>query len=206
MNTAKYNQRFACPAKQRGASLFIALIALVSMTLAGIAMVRSVDTTNVIAGNLAFRQSALHTTDVGVEAAVNALAGITGSALESNWPSGCAVGECNYYPTGQVTDTIQATDTKGVPTMINWSLVPITATINGGYTVKYVIDRLCKGPAPVTDIIGKCYAASSTTTGGGTKKAGGVVFTSSQKVYYRVTVQVSGPRNTISYAQVLLSR
>jgi len=192
------DRQLCSPAKQRGASLFIALIALVSMSLAGIALVRSVDTSNVIAGNMAFRQSALHTTDVGVEAAVNALGTITGSALEANYPSGCASGACNYYP------TLQATDTKGVPTIINWSSVPAT-TVNNSYDVKYVIDRLCQGPAPVTDIAGKCYASASTTSGGGTKKAGGVVFSSAQKVYYRVTVRVNGPRNTVSYAQVVLS-
>lgn len=202
MNTSKtsmkYNRRLACPAKQRGASLFIALIALVSMTLAGIAMVRSVDTTNVIAGNLAFRQSALHTTDVGVEAAVNALTTITGSALEANYPSGCATGACNYYT------TIQTTDSKGVPIDINWNAVPVTSTVNGGYEVKYVIDRLCQGPAPVTDISGKCY--SDALAGGGTKKAGGIVFSSSQAVYYRVTVRVAGPRNTTSLVQAILAR
>lgn len=187
------------PANQLGASLFIALIALVSMSLAGIALVRSVDTSNLIAGNMAFRQSALHTTDVGIEAAVNALGSITASALEANYPTGCASGACNYYP------TLQATDSKGVPTVINWGSVPST-TVNGSYDVKYVMDRLCQGPAPVTDIAGKCYASASTTSGGGSKKAGAVVFSSAQKVYYRVTVRVNGPRNTVSYAQAVLSK
>ena len=191
--------------KQRGASLFIALIALIAMTLAGIAMVRSVDTTNVIAGNMSFRQSALHTTDIGIEAGVNALDGITGSALESNYPLGCAIGACNYYPAGQVNNTVQATDAKGVPTMINWAMVPST-TVNSSYTVQYVIDRLCKGPAPVTDIVGKCYASSDAAGGGGTKKAGGIAFTGAQIVYYRITARVNGPRNTVSYAQAIVSR
>ena len=59
--------------KQRGVSLIIAMIALVAMTLAGLALIRSVDTSNVISGNLAFRQASLHATDVGVEAALAAL-------------------------------------------------------------------------------------------------------------------------------------
>jgi Tfp pilus assembly protein PilX len=46
------------PRRQRGAILFIALIVLVAMSLAGIALMRSVDTNVLIAGNLAFRQSA----------------------------------------------------------------------------------------------------------------------------------------------------
>lgn len=43
---------------QQGVVLFVALIILVAMTLAGIALMRSVDTNVLIAGNLAFRQGA----------------------------------------------------------------------------------------------------------------------------------------------------
>ena len=43
---------------QDGVVLFIALIVLVAMTLAGIAVMRSVDTNVLIAGNLAFRNAA----------------------------------------------------------------------------------------------------------------------------------------------------
>lgn len=183
--------------KQRGAALFIALIALVSMTLAGIALVRSVDTSNLIAGNLAFRQAALHASDAGVEKAFDALGTIVATSLDANYPGGCAAGACNYYP------TLQAADTKGVPTVIVWSAVPST-TVNSDYNVKYVIDRLCNGPVPVTDISGKCYADA--ITGAGTKKAGGIVFSGTQAVYYRVTVRVEGPRNTTIMVQAILSR
>lgn len=183
--------------KQRGAALFIALIALVSMTLAGIALVRSVDTSNLIAGNLAFRQAALHASDTGVETAFDALGTIVTTSLDANWPTGCADGACNYYP------TIQATDAKGVPTVISWEDVPASA-VDASYNVKYVIDRLCNGPVPVTDIAGNCYADALVS--GGTKKSGGIVFSGSQAVYYRVTVRVEGPRNTVSMVQVILSR
>ena len=48
----------------------IALIVLVAMTLAGLALIRSVDTTNIIAGNLGFQQSATHSGDIGTETAI----------------------------------------------------------------------------------------------------------------------------------------
>ena len=183
--------------KQRGATLFIALIALVSMTLAGIALVRSVDTSNLIAGNLAFRQAALHASDTGVETAFDALGTIVTTSLEANWPGGCAPGACNYYP------TIQATDGRGVPAAINWAAVPATA-VNTTYDVKYVIDRLCKGPAPVTDIAGNCF--NDAPKDDGSKKAGAVVFSGTQAVYYRATVRVEGPRYTVSMAQAIFAR
>jgi Tfp pilus assembly protein PilX len=57
--------RASGPRKQQGVVLLIALIILVAMTLAGIGMMRSVDTGVVIAGNLAFRQASLNAADAG---------------------------------------------------------------------------------------------------------------------------------------------
>jgi type IV pilus assembly protein PilX len=48
------------PPSERGVVLLVALIILVALTLAGVALIRSVDTANIIAGNLSFRESAVH--------------------------------------------------------------------------------------------------------------------------------------------------
>ena len=186
--------------KQGGISLFIALVALLAMTFAGLALIRAVDTTNTISGNLAFRESALHTSDVGVEAAFNDLGTIVSTSLNANWPSGCATGACNYYYTRQVIDAA-----TGIPTVINWSLVPST-TVDSSYTVQHVIDRLCDGspPSPVTDITTKCMRTVGTTVG--SKKAGAATFTTADQVFYRATVRVVGPRNTVSIVQALFAR
>ena len=48
---------------QRGVILFVALIVLVAMSLTGIALIRSVDTNVLVAGNLAFRQGATAAAD-----------------------------------------------------------------------------------------------------------------------------------------------
>ena len=61
--------RTSAPRAQSGVVLIVALIILIAMTIAGIAMIRSVDLTNIIAGNLAFKQAATHSGDTGVEAA-----------------------------------------------------------------------------------------------------------------------------------------
>jgi Tfp pilus assembly protein PilX len=62
---------------QQGVVLFIALIVLVAMTMAGIAVMRSVDTNVLIAGNLAFRNAALSAADAGIESGRNWLAPAT---------------------------------------------------------------------------------------------------------------------------------
>jgi hypothetical protein len=59
--------------RQRGVVLFIALIVMVAMSLAAIALIRSVDTTNILIGNLAFRQSSILPANMAVEQAAAAL-------------------------------------------------------------------------------------------------------------------------------------
>ncbi len=65
------------PRRQRGLVLLITLIVLVAMMLAGIGMMRSIDTTTMIAGNVAFRESTLHAGDSGMNAAFSKLLTIT---------------------------------------------------------------------------------------------------------------------------------
>ncbi|HEX2951755.1 MAG TPA: hypothetical protein VHV83_19645 [Armatimonadota bacterium] len=184
--------------QQQGMTLFFALIALIAMALTGVALIRSVETTNLISGNFAFRNAALQASDLGVEKAFAKLQTITSGSLDAKYPSGCTNG-CNYYPTMQT-----AVDAQGIPSVINWSNVADSvSTANSDYTVRYVIDRLCSGTLPITDLTTNCY--SGATVGGGTKKAGGVVFSSTSELYFRVTVRVDGPRNTVSYAQAVIA-
>ena len=183
--------------RQRGVSLVIALIALVAMTLAGLALIRAVDTTNIISGNLAFRQATLQATDIGVETALTTLGTIVTTSIDANYPVGCASGACNYYPTRQ------AVNSAGIPTAIDWTLVPST-TVDSSYAVQYVIDRLCDGPTPVTDIATNCMRTTETSVG--SKKSGAVSFTSANQVYYRATVRVVGPRSTVGVVQALYAR
>lgn len=194
MHSAKARSR------QAGVSLIVAMIAVVAMTFAGLALMRAVDTGNVISGNLAFRSATLNATDVGVETSITALDTIVATSLDANIPANCAVGACNYYAIKQ--DPVNA---AGIPTAINWAAVPkAVTTVDSSYAVQYVIDRLCDGPAPVTDVTAKCMHTTDSTVG--SKKAGAVSFTSANQVYYRVTVRVVGPRNTISLVQALYSR
>ena len=51
------------PRRERGVVLLIALIVLVAMTLAGIGMMRSIDTGTMVSGNIGFRQAAVATGD-----------------------------------------------------------------------------------------------------------------------------------------------
>lgn len=198
-------------ANQQGMVLFIALIVLVAMTLAGIALVRSVDTANVIAGNLAFKQATLQAADLGVEAAVTALPTIIAGSVDTNLTPAASSTNPNYWYYASRRET----DTYGVPTQkqygaagaaaaIDWSQVPIVQTVSGN-SVRIVIDRLCNGTPPITDLLANCFADPG-AGGSGSQKAGATVFSATPTVYYRLTARVAGPRNTVSMVQAILSR
>ena len=191
------------------------LIMLTAMTIAGVALVRVVDSANVISGNFAFRQATLSIADLGVEAAVATLAEIRGKkaqkADDSPYPAGCKT-ECVYFPARSAGDDM--VNAKGLPIKgsidgkaaqgISWNGSDVDVVAAGGpsgYSIRYVIDRQCT-VSPVTDAVSQCM--SDTPQGGGSKKSGATVFTPASTIYYRVSIQVTGPRRTQSHVQVVL--
>src|SRR5688572_5162510 len=124
---------------QQGVVLFVSLIILVAMTLAGIALMRSVDTNVLIAGNLAFRQANTMYADTGVEAARAWLSANTAS-LENNQPGGALHYWANYQPGLNFLGTAVAPDVN-----YNWDQAATFAAPDPAYTISYVIHRLCGG-------------------------------------------------------------
>jgi Tfp pilus assembly protein PilX len=189
--------------RQKGVVLIIALIVLVALMLASVSLVRSVDTANVVAGNLAFKQASVQAADFGIETAVTALPNIVATTLDADRTSA----NYWYYATRRIEDT------NGVPTTmavggdpaaaspIDWNQVPVADT-RAGNTIRVVIDRLCVGPTPVVDPIASCFHEASSD--GASQSINKQVFTSVTMVYYRVTVRVTGPRNTVSMVQAIL--
>lgn len=91
--------------KQQGMVLIYALVVLVAMLLAGLALVRSVNTGSQIAGNIGFRQDAAATADRATQLAIDTLYGRllgTPAALDDNIPSigYYAATDENLDPTG----------------------------------------------------------------------------------------------------------
>ena len=85
MNSPKIKRRQPAVAhRQRGVVLFIALIVLVAMSLAGVSMMRAVDAGNKIAGNLAMRQSAANAAEFAFEQAMQQVSQMAGLGLASS--------------------------------------------------------------------------------------------------------------------------
>lgn len=205
---------------QRGIVLIMALIVLVAMTLAALALVRSVYTANIIAGNLAFQQSATHSADAGVEAAVTWLENNNGrvtstTAADCN-PNTLPVLSCNQTAYGYLAS--RQDPSIGTSGQESWDKF-WSSTLNGsaktlavdsaGNTVSYVIQRMCSSAGDAQDTGNDCSTSPTYTAG---TCAGGSSCDSQRdnlagisQVYYRITVRVVGPRNTQSFTQAIVA-
>lgn len=186
--------------KQRGVVLFIALIALVTIMLAAVALVRSVDTSSLIAGNIAFRRAATSSGDGGLESAITWIAtqAVADQAIlpaerglnVTNGPQG--------YDANIVNFTIESAD--------SWTdQLSVSSGIDAsGNEVRYRIERMCSASEGIEPLEGNCVfsdAESDTDS-----KITGKPFPekSGKSVMYRVTTRVTGPRNTVSYIQAFI--
>ena len=182
---------------QRGAVLFVVLMVLSLLLLAGLGVMRTVDTGNVIAGNYSFKQAAVQASDRAVTDAMNSLAGIVVT-------SGGNLDRANrYFQLRQ-----SALDSRGFPGAINWNNVACADQIGqsisncsadvGNYRVQYVIERLCSAQPTLDNLQSlraNCeYEASST-----------VLVPSDLALRYRVLVRVRGPRNSEGWFEAVVS-
>jgi uncharacterized membrane protein YgcG len=192
--------------------LFIALIVIVAMALAGLALVRSVDTNVIVAGNIAFKQSATNAGDEGIEAARTWLLANKSTLSDDQMAPPASA----YFSNWQATSDLTGNDSAKTDFDWNSNSLEVTAGDTAGNRVRYVIHRMCadsnKTPSSTT-----CVKVSSTSTGaltsggeysgrrgyegGGSSSGFNLTATT---VYYRITVRVDGPRNTTSYVQALM--
>lgn len=198
-------KRIGRGAWQQGVVLPITLIVLVAMTLAGIALMRSVDTSSVIAGNLAFKQSAVASGDVGLEAAIKWLADNYLSLEQDQEGFG-------YYSTRQ--DGVDVTGNDADPTTVklDWNdhnKVATLPTDSAGNDVTFVIHRMCGKSGPFSP---DTCATEQDPRSGSSKGILCHMMTYqacnwnkvASRAYYRITARITGPRNTTSYVQAVV--
>jgi type IV pilus assembly protein PilX len=180
--------------KERGVVLFIALIVLVAMTMAGIAMIRSVDTALGIAGNMAFKQATVQASDTGIKAATDWLSAHSAGTTLQNTD-----GTSGYYSAATELPWFDINSWGGA------------VVLNGGQpdsagnVVRYVIHRMCTQPdTAYNGPNNQCalYYSSGGSCPGCSMSVGASQFTGIPQLYYRITTRVDGPRNTVSIMQV----
>ena len=192
----------AAPSRQRGVVLFISLIVMVAMSLAAIALIRSVDTGTGVVGNLAFRQAAILPANLAVEAAAAAL-------FDDARGGPAPINRINHMPAENYFATVQAgEDARGIPTELqrksNFTQTRVLVD-QAGNEIRYVIERMCNDPAGVgaAATIGSCEMLTPKLTTGTTANEGPAPVLPRMPMY-RVTVRVDGPKNTTSFLQAML--
>jgi Tfp pilus assembly protein PilX len=190
--------------RQRGIVLFIALIALVTLMLAAIALIRSVDTSTVVAGNIALKQAATVSGDGGFEAA-NQWMSTTDAANQGKDPWKAADNHpfnANAPAAGYYTNADPALDLAADTTWANAASAS-AGTDASGNTIRYIIQRMCRtANVPLTEA--NCLFSDAETDNGpkGVKNETLANGRQGGKIpLYRITARVKGPRNTVSYIQ-----
>ena len=187
---------------ERGLVLLLALIVMVAMSLASVALVRSVETTTAVVGNLVLRQAALLPANLAVEEASAAL-------FDEDAPTGVAtitdksadLPAQNYFASLQ-----PGSDARGIPVKLqkkaNFKLPRVLyADADKYFEVRYVIERTCLAAGAAT--VGNCDMMPPEQNPGAT--VGDTAPLVLPPIpYYRLTVRVDGPRNTTAFLQAML--
>lgn len=216
LNGAKFND--ANPAqtqhRQKGFVLFLALVSLVVMSLAAVALIRSVDTNSQITGNLAFRQNATLSSAYGLEAVAQTIGTqLVGYEVIDRPGDG-------YYATCLTFDAAAANpcggerltqDARWVPDTSSQLADGLPGITNGidpyGNTVQYIVERMCnvQGAANAQ----RCMVTTTNAEGssiGVQGTTGNIIANVPVDLpLYRITVRVAGPKNTVSYVQAFFS-
>lgn len=216
--------------KQRGVVLFFTLIALLAMSLAAVALIRSVDTGTMIAGNLAFKQSATSSGNAGTEASIAWLewvdanpANINLNVLNNpNHPFNVTCLAARPAGTANPTDPGCAAVISGYHSNIDPALnLTADATWNdvnnalsgidgSGNTVRYIIQRTCRN-ANVTIQNADCLFSGAIQDNNEHNiplsedicEGAGCPF-AGQSPQTRITARITGPKNTVSYVQAFV--
>jgi hypothetical protein len=196
--------------RQRGVVMLFGLFALAIMLIAAAAMIRSYGTAMANAGNLGFKRDLTNQAERAVGLVVASLqSGSLGSEL-SRQSSASAQ---NYSA------TLLASNAEGLPTALitDSSFTTVGAASNDitltdqAITVRYLVDRMCANAGVAgTD---HCVMADDLNPQGGNGSVSNIAEDSSaggagalgQRVVYRVSIRVTGPRNTQAFYQTTLT-
>jgi type IV pilus assembly protein PilX len=184
---------------QRGVTLIIALIALITLTIGALAMMRSTNTSLRMSSNLAFKRDLANQSERAVAAA---LADLRTGSLASAGSREANLLANNYSA------SVLASPGQGIPTV----LIDDSAYTTAGFTradiadaaarltIRYVIDRQCTGTgaydAATCSGVSTIASDKGGSSSGSDSKAGG-----GSAPVYRISIRVTGPRGVQTFLQ-----
>jgi len=194
-------------ARQQGVIVFIALIVLVAMTLAALSLIRSTDTGNVIAGNLAFKQATANAADSAMEAVYRQL--LTADGLGTG-----ALNNDNAFPGYHSSSPGQPEPNYSNPAWFQANgacAVAGCAPDGNGNVTYYVAHRMCTEPntaynGSLSGVPNTCatLVPIGGASDGGSMNVGSHDFQPNPQLYYRVTALIVGPRNSQAVVQSMV--
>jgi type IV pilus assembly protein PilX len=181
---------------QRGVVLIVVLIAMLAMMISVIALSRSMDTQHLLAGNLAFRNSGVHSSDAGVQSAVTWLQATAGTpTLNTTAP------ENGYYAAAGEPDWDEEDFWNGC------AACTVSPADAAGNRIQWVIHRMCSTEGNPNAALNSCSLTGPgpAAAQGGSYASDAINFPGSGQNNYRITVRVSGPRNTSTLVQAFVT-
>lgn len=214
MTTKVFLRRPTAARRQRGVALFFALISMLALMLAAVALIRSVDTSTIISGNLAFQRSTTASADSGTEAAITWLAATeTANAginvlTDTTHPFNQNAATSGYYANLDTSKSLTAT--SGTRFLWDSTDSALVGTDAAGNTTRYIIQRMCR-TAGVGVSSADCMFSSAMMDNNGQNiplpqdvcKGAGCP-SAGQTPLMRITSRTTGPRNSISYIQAFV--
>ncbi len=197
---------------QQGLVLFFTLVTLLAISLAAVTLIRSVDTSTLVAGNLVFKRSATISADAGMEAAISWL--VTQEAANStinvltnpNHPFNRTNlnSRPGYHSNADPALNLLADETWNATNSVS------LGTDASGNTVRYIIQRMCRLANQPTAYADCLFSGTSESNSGQSILlpqevcSGPGCPTAGQSAQIRITARAEGPRNTVSYIQAFV--
>ncbi|MEX8502387.1 MAG: hypothetical protein AB3X41_05000 [Leptothrix ochracea] len=207
---------------QQGMTLIFALITMLALSMAAVALIRSVDTGAGILGNLSFKRDTLLAADTAMRSGVAWVAARSGNVeLQTDQPGGYYASYfARFDPVGHSKDpqrtavdwdgdNCAAAKANGVA--IAACIVP-SDVINlrgGALKARYVIERLCDKPGNMLTTAMICTKPMVTIVNSMVK--GEISYQSAPppgapalQQFFRVTVRTQGARNSTSFTETIV--
>ncbi|MBK9137087.1 MAG: hypothetical protein IPM15_22695 [Betaproteobacteria bacterium] len=170
---------------QRGVTVLVVLMLMSVMVLGGMSLARMTEIGTLATGNNAAREVSLQASEVGINTAYAAVRALASEEADSgNW----------YWA------STQAADANGMPS-VAWASAPELTV--GSYSVRYIAERLCN-TAPLTDTLRECLVRQVPQVS--SSRVGHDEVDPPNTRQFRITVRVTGPKDTETWVQTLVSK
>lgn len=210
--------------KQTGVVLFVALVALVVMSLTAVSLIRSVDSNNMITGNLSLKQVATSSADAGVEAGLAQISTmVTTSNADPLADANHPVNQTDLatYPGFHASMAIPAVPANLASNVkidgwwdgANNNSRLVSASDSVGNEVRYIVQRMCSGVGLSKSPNDCVYNLGESSQNAGGRNVGGghggigacpTCAPSGQTPIYRITVRVKDYKDSTTYVQTFV--